>query len=101
VAQDGMRVRASAGAASFRRRGTLEECLQQARERVQALKGQVESDPAQGSRQAQAARERAGREIEERVKKALERLPELEQAKRRNGGKAEEARASTTDAQAR
>jgi transposase len=100
VAQDGMRVRASAGAASFRRRGTLEECLQQARERVQALKAQVESDPAQGSRQAQAARERAGREIEERVKKALERLPELEQAKRRNGGKAEEARVSTTDAQA-
>jgi transposase len=27
VAQDGMRVRASAGAASFRRRGTLERCL--------------------------------------------------------------------------
>ncbi len=100
VAQDGVRVRASAGAASFRRRGTLEECLEQARERVQGLKAQVESDPAQGSRQAQAARERAGREIEERVKKALERLPELEQAKRRNGGKAEEARASTTDADA-
>ena len=100
VAQDGMRVRASAGAASFRRRGTLEECLKQARERVQALKEQVENDPAQSSRQAQAARERARREIEERVKKALERLPELEQAKRRNGGKAEEARASTTDADA-
>ena len=100
VAQDGMRVRASAGAASFRRRGTLEECLTQARDRVQALKAQVESDPAQGSRQAQAARERAGREIEERVQKALERLPELEQAKRRNGGKAEDARASTTDADA-
>jgi transposase len=100
VAQDGMRVRASAGAASFRRRGTLEECLKQASERVQALKAQVEGDPAQGSRQAQAARERAGREIEERVKKALERLPELEQAKRRNGGKVEEARVSTTDADA-
>ena len=34
VAQDGMRVRASAGAASFRRRPTLEQCLQQAQEGV-------------------------------------------------------------------
>jgi len=37
VAQDGMRVRASAGAASFRRRSTLEFCLEQARAQVQAL----------------------------------------------------------------
>lgn len=100
VAQDGMRVRASAGAASFRRRGTLEECLQRARARVQALKEQSAGDPAQDSRRAQAARERAQRGIEERVQKALARLPELEQAKRRGGGKAEDARASTTDAEA-
>jgi hypothetical protein len=100
VAQDGVRVRASAGAASFRRRGTLEECLQQARGRVQALKEQVESDPGQDSRRAQAARERAEREREQRIEKALARLPEIEQAKRRNGGKAEEARASSTDAEA-
>lgn len=100
VAQDGMRVRASAGAASFRRRGTLEECLVQARERVQALKDKIATDPGQTKRVAQAAQERAQREIEQRVKKALERLPELEQAKRRNGGKIEQARASTTDADA-
>ncbi len=31
VAQDGMRVRASAGKSSFRRRGRLEECLEEAR----------------------------------------------------------------------
>ncbi len=100
VAQDGMRVRASAGAASFRRRGTLDECLKQARERVQALREQIDKDPGQGSRSAQAARERAQSEIEERVKKALERLPELARAKVRGGHKAEEARASTTDADA-
>ena len=100
VAQDGMRVRASAGAASFRRRGTLDECLKQARERVQGLKEQIDKDPGQASRSAQAARERAQREIEERVKKALERLPELERAKVRMGRKAEQARASTTDADA-
>ncbi len=100
VAQDGMRVRANAGAASFRRRGTLEECLKQARERVDALKDQVQADPGEANRRAQAARERAQRDMEQRVKKALERLPEIEQTKRRNGGKAEEARASTTDADA-
>lgn len=100
VAQDGMRVRASAGAASFRRRGTLEECLQQARARVQALKEQSAGDPAQDSRRTQAARERAQREIADRVQQALARLPELEQAKRRGGGKAADARASTTDADA-
>lgn len=100
VAQDGMRVRASAGAASFRRRGALDECLKQASERVAALKEQIDTDRGQDSRRTQAARERAGREIEQRIRKALERLPELEQAKRRNGGQAEEARASTTDADA-
>lgn len=100
VAQDGMRVRASAGAASFRRRATLEQCLEQARERVKTLKGQIEADPAQNSRRAQAARARAAREIEQRIEKALERLPEIEQAKRRNGARAEDARASTTDADA-
>jgi transposase len=38
VAQDGMRVRARAGAASFRRRQTLERLLQEARAEVQRLR---------------------------------------------------------------
>jgi transposase len=100
VAQDGMRVRASAGAASFRRRGTLQECLKQASERVARLKVQLDADPGQGNRRAQAARERAEREREQRLRQALARLPEIEQAKRRNGGKSDEARASSTDAEA-
>ena len=100
VAQDGMRVRASAGAASFRRRGSLEECLRRASERVAALKAQLDSDPGQDSRRAQAARERASRERQQQLERALARLPEIEQTKRRNGGKSEEARASSTDAEA-
>ena len=44
---------------------------------------------------------RAAREPEECIRQALEQLPEVAAAKRRNGGKAEEARASTTDADAR
>jgi len=100
VAQDGMRVRASAGAASFRRRGTLERCLEEARQQVAALKQQVEDDPGALTRKQQAARARAARERDEKVRKALERLPELEQIKAKQGKKADEARASTSDAEA-
>jgi transposase len=97
VAQDGMRVRASAGAASFRRRPTLEECLGEATEQVERLKAELEGAPGAGGRQAKA-QARAARERRERVRKALERLPELE-AKKKAGAKAE-ARASTTDPEA-
>ena len=99
VAQDGMRVRASAGAASFRRKASLQENLEQARARVRELKAELDADPAQGSRRKIAALQRARREMQQRLHDALERIPQLEAIKRRNGGKSE-ARASTTDAQA-
>lgn len=98
VAQDGMRVRASAGAASFRRRPTLEECLHEAQDQVAWLKEEMDDDPSAPSRQHAAARERAAREREQRLQQALERLPELE-AKKKADDKAK-ARASTTDPEA-
>ena len=98
VAQDGMRVRASAGAASFRRRPTLEEALAQAEAQVEALRAEVEDDPAAADRRQKAARQRAARERAERIKAALERLPELE-AKKKPGEK-DKARCSTTDPKA-
>ena len=101
VAQDGMRVRADAGAASFRRQASLQEHLNEAGELVHTLKQQAQTDPGRAKRQAQAARLRAAREREERIQAALEQLPEVAAVKKRNGGKAEEARASTTDADAR
>jgi transposase len=99
VAQDGVRVRADAGAASFRRKASLQDNLELARARVRELKDQLDADPAQDSRRKTAAQQRAKREMEQRVQQALDRLPELEDIKRRNGGKSE-ARASTTDAEA-
>jgi transposase len=99
VAQDGVRVRADAGAASFRRKGSLQDNLEVAQARVRQLKEQLDADPAQDSRRKAAAQQRARREMEQRVQQALDRLPELQEIKRRNGGKSE-ARASTTDAQA-
>lgn len=114
VAQDGMRVRASAGAGSFRRRSTLDLCLKQARAQVQALKGEIDVDPNASNRRRRAAGERAAKEREARLGQALEQLAEVE--KQRNKKKAvtkkeneteeqyrkrSEPRASSTDAEAR
>lgn len=101
VAHDGVRVRANAGAASFKRRERLGKQLQLAQALVQQLKEGAKTDPGQASRREQAARERAACERERRIEQALMQLPEIEAAKRRNGGKTEQARASITDAQAR
>jgi transposase len=101
VAQDGVRVRASAGAASFRRRDTLTEALHAAEAQVSALRTELDDDPAATSRRVAAARERAAKERLERVRRALGALPAVEAARRRNGKPAEDARASTTDPEAR
>jgi hypothetical protein len=59
VSQDGMRVRAAAKAASFRRRGRLEKFLQEARAQVETLKSELDEDAGAGTRRKQAAREPA------------------------------------------
>jgi len=99
VAQDGMRVRANAGAASFRRRKSLEECRSQAQEQVESLRQELEEDPGASNRRQQAARQRAAREYSERIGKALEQLAQMESKKKRQ--EQEKVRASTTEADAR
>ena len=101
VAQDGMRVRADAGAASFRREASLQQHLAEAGELVRQVKQRAQDDPGASSRKAQAARQRAAQEREARIQAALEQLPQVQEAKRRKGEAAEDARASTTDADAR
>lgn len=63
VSQDGVRVRVSAGASSFRREERLEHLLSQARQHVEQLRKQVE-DPAQAGLSARhkAMRKRASEE---------------------------------------
>jgi transposase len=100
VTQDGMRVRASAGAASFRREPTLARCLADAEAQVQALRAEVDADPAAGSRREQAARQRAVRERRARVARALAQLPTIA-AKTSKGAPPKPPRASTTDPEAR
>jgi transposase len=71
VAQDGVRVRASAGAASFRRHSTLQECQRAAEKALADLRAQVNADPAAASRKQAAARKRAAEDRERRVRAAL------------------------------
>jgi len=125
VAQDGVRVRASAGAASFRRHSTLEECSRQATAEVARLRSELDADPGVASRREAAARQRAAGDRERRVQNALAvtaelRAMQVEKARKRamqgaaagdnglnDGGKTappsaeKEPRASSTDAQAR
>ena len=99
VAQDGMRVRASAGAASFRRRKTLEQCQAEAEEQVEALQKDLDADPGGSSKRQQASRRRAARERSERIRRALEELEDVESKKK--AAEKDKARASTTDPEAR
>jgi transposase len=114
VAQDGMRVRASAGTRSFRRRSTLASCLEQARAQVQALKAEIDGDPNASDRRRRAARERAAKERQARLAQALEQLAEVEKQKNKSQPAAKkeneteeqykkrtQPRASSTDAEAR
>jgi transposase len=106
VAQDGTRIRASAGSGSFHR----QQYLEQAREQVARLAHEREKpdNPAASVRERQA-RERAERERTERLEEALKQLPELQAAKDRQRstlskakrGKISEARVSSTDPDAR
>ena len=99
VAQDGVRVRASAGAASFRRPPTLKACLREAREQVEVLRKELQDDPGATSRREQAARLRAAEERQRRIQQALAHVPQVE-AKKKAADKAK-ARVSTTDPEAR
>jgi transposase len=105
VAHDGMRVRADAGAASFRRQGTLEEHLEAARAQVERLRQELEEDPTRRSRAEDAARERAARERAAALERALAEMPAVAETKKRQkpkkGKKVSEPRVSTTDPEAR
>jgi transposase len=116
VAQDGVRVRASAGAASFRRQPRLEQCLAEAEAVLAAARATVpdeaqpDGSPDDGPRgsgpdgprptaRQRAARERVAREQVHRLHAALAAVPAAQAAKPK--GKRDQARVSTTDPEAR
>jgi hypothetical protein len=75
VAQDGMRVRAGAGATSFRRRSTLAE---EAEQQIEALRAELDADPQASQRRRQAAQLRAADQRMQRVSQALQQLADIE-----------------------
>ena len=99
VAQDGTRVRASAGAASFRREQTLQALMLEARTHLETVTREG-TDPAVSARKA-AARKRGARERLERLEAALAQVPEVTETKKRSGAKDATPRVSTTDPEAR
>lgn len=108
IALDGTKVRASAGKGSFRGADRLAKLEALARQRVRALKEEVESDPAASEKRREAARRRGAEELARRAeaaRRALEKLQaeKAERAKRHKKVEAEkgEVRASTTDPEAR
>lgn len=105
VAQDGMRVRADAGKSSFRSAGRLDQFLDEARQQVEALKQLAQTNPDELTRRQQAAREHAAKDRQERVEEARRQCEALRQERERtakqSGREPSEARASTTDPEAR
>ena len=108
LAQDGVRIRASAGGGSFRSRGRLEKKLAEAEARIAVLKAELSGDPGASRTRRQAAAERTAREQAARAKAALGRMEQLEAERARRAKSHKSAskkqkppRASTSDPQAR
>lgn len=96
VMHDGTKIRSDASRKSFHTEEALEKDLQAAREQVEALS----TEQSDETTRQQAAQQRAARERQERVEKALKQLERISQTKA-GAEKKKEARASKTDPEAR
>ncbi len=104
IAQDGMRVRASAGSSSFRRKPSLEKLREKSQDHVDRLKKEAESEAArqQGDARRRAAAERAAHQRKKRIDEALRQHEKLsKQREKRKKGDGQQTRVSTTDPDAR
>lgn len=115
VAQDGVKVRASAGAASFRTKKRLRQFELEAQSQVRRVKQLADADP--GRVRERAAERRAVEERAQRLEQALDQMRRREEKARRkadaeaapakvaapppSGKAAKELRVSTTDPDAR
>ena len=111
VSQDGIKVRSHVGASSFRRKETLEKIQKEVDQQMDRLRQEIDENPGSLTRREEAARQCALRSRKLRVDEALDALKEIQKdldrkaakakGKDRKPAKPREARASTTDAQAR
>jgi Transposase domain (DUF772) len=98
VMQDGMKVKAHAGADSFRREARLQKHLEAAREHGMEMSRLANDE--ENSAQRVAARQRAAREKQQRLEQALEELEKIRALKKASQEK-QQARASRSDPEAR
>jgi transposase len=104
IAQDGTRVRVSAGKASFKGRKSLEQARQKAEAHLEIINRQAERLEEETTTRKKKAQHRAAREKLERLDAALKELAEIEKAKaeqKDKPSKKNEAKASTTDPETR
>jgi transposase len=84
VAQDGLKVRASAGAGSFHREEKLVALVAASEERIKQLRKDLEQGDNAASPGEKAARERAAVERRDRLKAALDAIPGIREQRRKN-----------------
>lgn len=110
VSQDGMKVRASAGSSSFRRKPTLKELYTISKQQVEILRKEIDEDPSVCLNREIAAKKRAAYERQIRLERALEEHKKLTIEKGHSKKKhrkpftleeKKEIRSSTTDPEAR
>jgi hypothetical protein len=99
VAHDGTKIRAQAGADTFRREKTLEKETARARQMMEELEGEAGPEDGRKTRR-EAARERAARERLARMKQAAEELSKVRESKA-GAEEKEQARVSLTEPEAR
>jgi hypothetical protein len=102
TAQDGTRVRANAGIASFRTRAGLDEAREQAELHIKAILARVD-EPALREAEQQA-RERGAMDVLDRIGEAVQVVKALQEQRSNSSSKKRqttEPKASTTDPEAR
>ena len=103
IAQDGTRVRAGAGAKSFKRRDTIKRALQQAQAHLEIIDRQAKR-AEDATERRRASEMRAAERKVDRMNQALDELTKLEEAKAQQKAKPTKdkpPRASLTDPEAR
>lgn len=100
VAQDGTRIRASAGTGSFHREATLTNHLAEAREQIERLAREADQKPPNQRTQQDAARRRAAEERQHRLEQALSQMKAVREVKKTDEKKTQ-ARVSSTDPETR
>jgi transposase len=111
ISQDGLRVRACAGSASFRRGSTLAKLRDEAQQHLKQLRELLDHPERSAglSAKQRAARQRAARQRQQRIDQAIALIPKLQQrqarsakrlSRRQKTEQQRQPRASTTDCQA-